>query len=110
MGQSVVGFDKPGSRRCRFRQRMSRNARREASEIRTITIEGKAVSHAYRKHPLSIAISMALLAAATSAMASESTGTPAESAGAQGPAQQDASDAAAKAADDLSEITVVGVR
>jgi TonB-dependent receptor len=68
------------------------------------------VSHAYRKHPLSIAISMALLAAATSAMASESTGTPAENAGAQGPAQQDASDAAAKAADDLSEITVIGVR
>src|ERR1700691_4328157 len=89
---------------------MSRNARREASEIRTITIEGKAVSHAYRKHPLSIAISMALLAAATSAMASESTGTPAENAEAQGPAQQDASDAAAKAADDLNEITVVGVR
>ena len=35
-------------------------------------LEGKAVSNVYRKHPLSIAISMALLAAAaTSAMASE---------------------------------------
>jgi len=67
------------------------------------------VSNVYRKHPLSIAISMALLAAAAaSAMA--------ETAGAPDPAQQDgpttpAPDAKkAKDADDLQEITVVGVR
>ena len=87
------------------------------------------MSNLYRKHPLSIAISMALLAAAaTSTMASEGTGTPAQNAGAQGSAQQDASttpspdvkkgkgggsagsSAGAKEADDLSEITVTGVR
>src|SRR5215467_2894839 len=40
----------------------------------------------HRKHPISIAVSMALLAAAaTSAMAAESTAAPAENAGAQGP-------------------------
>jgi hypothetical protein len=45
------------------------------------------VSNVYRKHPLSIAISMALLAAAaTSTMAAEG---PAENAGAKDPAQQD---------------------
>ena len=72
------------------------------------------MANVYRKHPLSIAISMALLAAAaTSAMA--------ESAGAPDPAQQDgpttpspdakkAKSAAGMEADDLQEITVVGVR
>jgi TonB-dependent receptor len=74
------------------------------------------VSNVYRKHPLSIAISMALLAAAaTSAVASEDTATPAENAGAQGPAQVDGpTSAAAKKAkeeeDALQEITVTGVR
>jgi TonB-dependent receptor len=73
---------------------------------------------------------MALLAAAaTSAMASEHTSSPAENAGAQDPAQQDGpttpspdaekaksgtgsagSDAEAKEADELKEVTVVGVR
>src|SRR6266702_741408 len=79
-------------------------------------------------HPLSLAISMALLAAAaTSAMASESTNAPAENAEAQGSTQQDGPatpspdakkaksgsagpDAGAKEADDLTEITVTGVR
>ena len=72
------------------------------------------MANVYRKHPLSIAISMALLAAAaTSAMA--------ESEGAPDPAQQDgpttpspdakkAKSAAGMEADDLQEITVVGVR
>jgi len=49
------------------------------------------VSNKYRKHPGSIAVSIALLAAAAaSAMAAESTGAPADNAGAQGPAKQDA--------------------
>ncbi len=88
------------------------------------------MSNLYRKHPLSIAISMALLAAAaTSTMASEGTGTPAENAGAQDSAQQDGPttpspdakkpksgtgstgpDAGAKDSDELTEITVTGVR
>ena len=83
------------------------------------------MSNVYRKHPLSIAISMALLAAAaTSAMASEPTSAPAENAGAQDPAQQggpttpspDAKKAksgtasAGSDADELQEVTVTGVR
>jgi TonB-dependent receptor len=88
------------------------------------------VSNVYRKHPLSVAISMALLAAAaTTGLASEPTSAPAQNAGAQEAAQQDgpttpspdakkaksgtgsaASDAAAKEADELQDITVVGVR
>jgi TonB-dependent receptor len=48
------------------------------------------VSNVHRKHPVSIAVSMALLAAAaTSAKASEPTSAPAESAGSLSPAQQD---------------------
>jgi len=85
------------------------------------------VSNAHRKHPVSIAVSMALLAAAaTSALASEATGAPAEDAGAQNPAQQDvpatpdarkgrskAGDAATDEGErqaDLETITIVGVR
>ena len=90
------------------------------------------MSNVHRKHPVSIAVSMALLAAAaTAAMASEQTGGPAGNAGAQNPAQQDVpttpssdarkaksgSDAAAtsdgsKDSDELKEltVTVVGVR
>jgi TonB-dependent receptor len=56
------------------------------------------VSNVYRKHPLSIAISMALLAAAA-------TSAKAQNAGAQGPAQQ-----AGPTADELQEVTVTGVR
>ena len=77
------------------------------------------MSNVYRKHPLSIAISMALLAAATSAMASEQTSAPAENAGAD-PAQQagpttpspDAKKAkpGTLSADELQEVTVTGVR
>ena len=85
-----------------------------------------------RKHPVSIAVSMALLAAAASAaMAQESVGTPPQNAGAQSPAQQDASttpapganktksragstgaDDGPKSAEELKEdtVTVVGVR
>src|SRR6516164_10143640 len=54
-----------------------------------ITRELKPVPKVHRRHPVSIAVSMALLAAAAaSAMAAESTAAPAENAGAQGPAQQ----------------------
>ena len=75
------------------------------------------MSNVYRKHPLSVAISMALLAAAaTPAMASEPTDTTAQNAGAQDPAQQSgpttpSPDAKkAKDADELQEVTVTGVR
>ena len=83
------------------------------------------MSNVYRKHPLSIAISMALLAAATtSAMASEATSVPAQNAGVQDPAQQGGPTApspgatkpksgtasAAPGADELQEVTVTGVR
>ena len=70
------------------------------------------MANVYRKHPLTIAISMALLAAATtSAMASEATSAPAESAGVQDPAQQDGpTKPRAKEADELQEVTVTGVR
>ena len=70
------------------------------------------MSNVYRKHPLSIAISMALLAAAaTSAMGSESTSAPAQNSGAPDSAQQDGpTKPGAKAADELQEVTVTGVR
>ena len=87
------------------------------------------MSNLHRKHPVSIAVSMALLAAmATSAMASPATGAPADNQGAQTPAPQDgptASPAARKANSkaatagqgngngetvELSTVTVVGVR
>jgi TonB-dependent receptor len=83
------------------------------------------VSNLYRKHPLSIAISMALLAAAaTSARASEQASVLAENAGAQGPAQQGAATTPSpdakkpksgtggtgSDADELQEVIVTGVR
>ncbi len=87
------------------------------------------MSNVYRKHPLSIAISMALLAAATTATASEQASAPAQNAGAQDSAQQSGpttpspnavkpksgtgsagSDAGAKVSDELQEVTVTGVR
>ena len=70
------------------------------------------MSNVYRKHPLSIAISMALLAAAgTSAQASEATSVSAENAEAQDSAQQTAPKTpGAKATDELQEVTVTGVR
>jgi TonB-dependent receptor len=93
-------------------------------------LEAKPVSNINRKHPVSVAVSMALLAAAAAAaVASEHTSASAENAGAQDPAQQEGPtptspdakktksgtgsagpDAAAKAADELDEITVTGVR
>jgi TonB-dependent receptor len=77
------------------------------------------VSNLYRKHPLSIAISMALLAAAASAaMAAEQTSAPAQNAGVADPAQSegpatspDAKKAKSATADEeLQEVTVTGVR
>src|ERR1700730_14668004 len=53
--------------------------------------EVKPVSNVHRKHPVSIAVSMALLAAAAhSALAAESSGAQADNAGAQEPVQQGA--------------------
>src|SRR5215813_5782730 len=87
-----------------------------------------AVPGAHRRHPVSFAVSMALLAAAASAMAAEPTGAGAESAGAPDPAQQDvpatappdAGKGKSRAGDtgtdegarqaDLETITIVGVR
>src|SRR5579862_1418927 len=54
-----------------------------------ISPEVTAVSNVNRKHPVSIAVSMALLAAAASAVAAESAGAGAENAAAGSPAQQD---------------------
>src|SRR6202035_3162581 len=84
---------------CRWRVKLDNN------------LEGKAVSNVYRKHPLSIAISMALLAgAATSARASEEQ-DPARQAGPATPSP-DAKKAkpATLSADELQEVTVTGVR
>ena len=72
-----------------------------------------AVPGAHRRHPVSFAVSMALLAAAASAMAAEPTGAGAESAGAPDPAQQDVPataplDARQQAA--LDTVIVTGVR
>ena len=75
----------------------------------------------HRKHPVSIAVSVALLAAAaTSAMAAERTAAPAENAEAQDPAQQEGPTTPSpddrKAADEavaesqLQTVTVTGVR
>ena len=86
--------------------------------------EVKPVSNLHRKHPVSIAVSMALLAAmATSAMASPGTGTPASNAGSAGPTPQDATTAPSSDAkkttsatgtadqtEQLETVTVVGVR
>jgi TonB-dependent receptor len=67
-----------------------------------------------RKHPVSIAVSMALLAAAaTSALAAEPAAAPAESAGAEGPAQSGTSSAATDEGPKKSQtetVTVTGVR
>ena len=75
------------------------------------------MSNVNRKHPVSIAVSMALLAAAASAMASEGTDAPAENGGAQQDAPTTSSpDAKAKSkgaeADEaeLTTIIVTGVR
>jgi TonB-dependent receptor len=78
------------------------------------------VSNVHRKHPVSVAVSMALLAAmATSAMASPGTGAPAASAGTQGPTPQDTTTTPPSKAKkgesseqtvELAPITIVGVR
>src|SRR5215469_5548657 len=84
----------------------------KARRISVTTV--KPVSHVHRKHPVSIAVSMALLAAAaTSAMAAERTVAPAESAEAQEPAQQGTGDAGThqRATEaQLETVTVTGVR
>src|SRR5262249_26655726 len=82
MGAGASGIFEIGS---------TQNAHRRASRFEDFNLEVKPVSNVHRKHPVSIAVSMALLAAAaTLAMAAERTGAPAENAGAQGAAQQDA--------------------
>jgi TonB-dependent receptor len=80
-------------------------------------LEAKPVSNIHRKHPLSVAISMALLAAsAHSATASEQTSAPAQNAGAQDAGQQvgptTPSPDAKKTRDgeELQELVVTGVR
>lgn len=82
----------------------------------------KSVSKVLRKHPVSIAVSMALLAAAaTSAMASEPTGAAPENAGAQQPAPQDVpttpsppdsagNEKGPKQSTELQTVTIEGVR
>src|SRR5256885_17202304 len=88
------------------------NAHHRASNIRKIAnLEVNPVSNLHRKHPVSIAVTMALLsAAATSAMASDRVG--AENEGAQGPAQQDAPPAPSPGARgvDASTVTAYAVR
>jgi len=85
------------------------------------------VSKVHRKHPVSIAVSMALLSAmTTSAMASPRAGAPVDSAGAKAPAAQDVPATPAAKEDtskavtgtgkeseqsvELSTVTIVGVR
>src|SRR6185312_1969436 len=104
----------------------SRDAHRRPLEIRKRPIlEVTPVSNIHRKHPVSIAVSMALLAAAAaSAMAAEHMGAKSDNAGAQEPAQQDAmttpppdykksrSETGSDDADQkaLETVTVIGVR
>src|SRR5208282_3056989 len=95
---------------------------RAAEPRRIADPELEPVSRGRRKHPVSIAVSMALLAAAANAaLASEPTGTPAENAGASDPVAQDtpaslSPDAkkskSGEAADtsDLETVTIIGVR
>ncbi len=76
------------------------------------------MSNVNRKHPVSIAVSMALLAAAAAAMAAENPGAPAQNAGAESPAPQDVPATPppgakkTKSADEtaLETVTVIGVR
>jgi len=77
------------------------------------------VSNIHRKHPLSVAISMALLAAAATSARASDTAAPAENAGAPDAAQQsgpspspDAKNAKAanRSDEELQELTVTGVR
>src|SRR5215472_16169919 len=84
-------------------------------KARRINLEVKPVSNVHRKHPVSIAVSMALLAAAaTSAMAAEGTAAPAEAAGAQGPVQSGTdsggTDQGPPQKSQLETVTVTGVR
>ena len=72
------------------------------------------MSNVHRRRPVSIAVSMALLAAAaTSALAAEPAGAPAESAGAEGPAQSGTGGGATDEGPKRSQtetVTVTGVR
>jgi TonB-dependent receptor len=92
-------------------------------DSRDNSLEGEAVLNVHRKHPVSIAVSMALLAAAaTSAMAADRTGAAAESAEAEGPVQVDTPTTPSPGADkakgagdrgkaaDEDIVTVYGVR
>src|SRR6201997_4170060 len=80
-------------------------------KTRRTSVEVKSVSNGHRKHPVSIAVSMALLAAAASAMAAEGTAAPAENAEAQAPAQQGpGTDQGPPQKSQLETVTVTGVR
>jgi len=88
--------------------------RRKTSVATAAAIAVKPASNVHRKHPVSIAVSLALLAAAaTSAMAAEPAGAPAEAAGAEGPAQSGTGSAATDEGPKKSQtetVTVTGVR
>jgi TonB-dependent receptor len=76
---------------------------RKASGFRKLTIQKEeAVPNLYRKHPVSIAVSMALLAAAASSARAAEPDAAAENAQSQNPAQRDASE--------VETVTVYGVR
>src|SRR6516165_6090278 len=82
-------------------------------KTRRINPEVKPVSNVHRKHPVSIAVSMALLAAAASALAAEPAAAPAENAGAEGPAQSGTGGGATDEGPKRSQtetVTVTGVR
>ncbi|MBV8742927.1 MAG: TonB-dependent receptor plug domain-containing protein [Sinobacteraceae bacterium] len=69
------------------------------------------MSHIHRKHPVSIAVSIALLAAAANAaMAADRTAAAAENADPQGPAQQGSSTTPSPDVTDENTVTVYGVR
>src|SRR6516162_1774732 len=79
-----------------------------------IALQLKPAAKVHRRHPVSLAVSMALLAAAAaSATAAESTAAPAENAGAQGPAQPATGSAGTDEGPKKAQtetVTVTGVR
>jgi TonB-dependent receptor len=88
-------------------------------KTKVAAVRGKAASNVQRKHPVSIAVSMALLAAAAaSAAASEPTAAAPESAGAQQPAPQNVpatpplpgTGVGLNATPELQTVTIEGVR
>src|SRR6185437_7461009 len=124
MAFATCAFSPPGIRAMangRWREWHFRNRQHaENRDSDDINQEVKPVSNVHRKHPVSIAVHLALLAAvATSAMASPHTGAAAENPGPQASTPQDAvttpspppkKDDAATTPAELSTVTVVGVR